>query len=448
MEKKEPLVSVIIPVYNPGEGVKKCIDSVLNQTLQNIEIIFIDDLGTDNSMETVRNAAKTDPRIVILVNEVNSGPGYSRNRGIEEARGEYVSFIDPDDYVAEDFLELLYRKAEKTKPDIVKGDRIHIDECGNIYHESTEISLNTRIRKGLSEGSRIFSLFLYNHWTAIYRRALLTESGARYGLARNSEDSVFLLRACFAAKTIEIEEKAIYYYVSRDYSRMNDCSAFRLQQELISFTDMISFIQSHYDGSYEQRLYVTTLIQYHLRVQAWAAQTEEIRDDAKDYLDKLRIYTTNLSFADDLQKMDPLVDVLISRNYNLSIFPYRIQGMQQPIESNAEVIKRWADFMNLYPENASNDRLGYYWRKLYACTLSDPRLLQKGFSRSRKKQLYGKIRKLTKIVKDISMLKECRSISLFIATGINFFAFKNKIKKKPILKKTYRYILKHLGAKR
>ena len=98
-------VSLIVPVWNPGEGVKKCIESLRSQTLTNIEIIFVDDRGSDASMEAIRAAAELDSRIKILVNPENSGPGYSRNAGIEASRGEYLGFIDPDDYVApEDYL--------------------------------------------------------------------------------------------------------------------------------------------------------------------------------------------------------------------------------------------------------------------------------------------------------------------------------------------------------
>ena len=107
-QNQSPLVSVIVPVWNPGPGITRCIESLRNQTLEEIEMIFVDDCGTDDSMDKVRDAAEDDSRILIIENGKNIGAGPSRNRGIEAARGEYLSFVDPDDHVAPDFLELLY----------------------------------------------------------------------------------------------------------------------------------------------------------------------------------------------------------------------------------------------------------------------------------------------------------------------------------------------------
>ena len=94
-----------------------------SQTLANIELIFVDDRGDDGSMEVVGRHAAADDLIRILRNPENLGAGPSRNAGIEAARGEYLSFIDPDDFVAPDFLQLLYEKAAETGADIVKGSR-------------------------------------------------------------------------------------------------------------------------------------------------------------------------------------------------------------------------------------------------------------------------------------------------------------------------------------
>ena len=96
-------VSVILPVYNVGPWIGKCIESLKKQTLQNLEFVFVDDLGSDDSMKQVEVWAAEDNRVRIIRNQKNIGSGRSRNRGIEEARGEYLSFVDPDDRVADDF---------------------------------------------------------------------------------------------------------------------------------------------------------------------------------------------------------------------------------------------------------------------------------------------------------------------------------------------------------
>lgn len=112
-------VTVIIPVYNVENYIEQCLESVINQTLNDIEIICIDDCGSDNSMSIVQQYAEKDSRIKILKNETNQGLGVSRNAGINNAQSEYIFFLDSDDYIMPNILELLYNKMLITKSDIV-----------------------------------------------------------------------------------------------------------------------------------------------------------------------------------------------------------------------------------------------------------------------------------------------------------------------------------------
>lgn len=106
------LVSVIVPVFNTEKYLKKCIESILNQSLRNIEIIFIDDGSTDNSLTIIEEYAKKDKRIKII-SKLNEGQGIARNMGITEACGQYIAFIDSDDFVEKDMLEKLYNTSKK-----------------------------------------------------------------------------------------------------------------------------------------------------------------------------------------------------------------------------------------------------------------------------------------------------------------------------------------------
>ena len=108
---KKTAVSIIVPVFNMEAHISECIQSILKQTLKEIEIICIDDGSTDSSLQILRNAAQTDNRIIVLT-QTNQGVGKVRNRGIMAAQGEFVSFMDPDDkYATDDILEKLYSKA-------------------------------------------------------------------------------------------------------------------------------------------------------------------------------------------------------------------------------------------------------------------------------------------------------------------------------------------------
>ena len=116
-----PLVSVIVPVYNMSKYLRQCLDSVLSQTLKEIEIICVDDGSTDDSLEILSEIAVKDSRVRVLQQE-NKGSGAARNYGISEARGEYIAFMDSDDwYPSDDVLEVLYGLAKKFGVNIVGG---------------------------------------------------------------------------------------------------------------------------------------------------------------------------------------------------------------------------------------------------------------------------------------------------------------------------------------
>ncbi len=102
------LISVVIPAYNVGKYIDKCIDTVLTQTYSNIEIILVDDGATDDTAEICDNYAKKDNRVKVI-HKKNGGLSDARNAGIDAAKGKYITFIDSDDYIADDYVEFLYK---------------------------------------------------------------------------------------------------------------------------------------------------------------------------------------------------------------------------------------------------------------------------------------------------------------------------------------------------
>lgn len=116
-----PLVSIIVPVYNVSVYVEDCLSSIVSQTYDNIEVLCIDDRGTDDSMDIVRQYAKDDHRIKIIQNERNIGLGATRNVGIRHASGNYLFFLDSDDYITADAIEKLVMTAEASEADIIYG---------------------------------------------------------------------------------------------------------------------------------------------------------------------------------------------------------------------------------------------------------------------------------------------------------------------------------------
>lgn len=191
-------VSVIIPCYNVAEYLPRCIESVITQTLKDIEIICIDDMSTDDTLNILKKYAKKDNRIHIINHKKNLGVAVARNDGMDAANGEYIGFIDPDDYIDTDFYEKLYNKAKKTNADIVKAGVISVNM--NNYH----ISKNTF--------NQLYK-FTNSFWSAIYKHDFLKKYNIHFPAhIRTSQDSVFLTQSCINTNNIEFVNNTFYHY--------------------------------------------------------------------------------------------------------------------------------------------------------------------------------------------------------------------------------------------
>ena len=133
MNSENPLVSVIIPVYNTEEYLEECLDSLCNQTLQDIEIICINDASNDSTSQILKDYAEKDDRIILIENQFNQGQSISRNKGLEIAHGEYITFLDSDDYLELDAYEKLYGFARNYDHDLVVFDAIRFDDEGTTW---------------------------------------------------------------------------------------------------------------------------------------------------------------------------------------------------------------------------------------------------------------------------------------------------------------------------
>lgn len=356
---KKVKVSVILPVFNPGEGIRKCIESLRRQTLKEIEMIFVDDCGSDGAMELVRAAAGEDERIRILENPSNQGAGMSRNRGIEAAEGEYLAFIDPDDFVSEDFFELLYRKAEKLKAEIVKGSCIVLtEEKGEV---KTGPGLNFYIRRGLSEGTDPAFLFTYEHCTAIYRRSHVMGSGARYGASSYGEDNVFLLRVCCGVRSLELEDRAHYYYVMRSGSSDSTFSPRRMEGELISLREKMDHIASHYSEEKGLDRYLVQNFLRGLKVHAGCAARSGLEQTAEAYLKELKNIADSLPFAGRIAEKNRTVGAFIKYGADISLDPFGSEWKKDRWADRYGAVRRVVDFICDHP-GLSKEYRDHLWK--------------------------------------------------------------------------------------
>lgn len=200
-------VSVIIPMYNVGNYIEECISSIQKQTLKNIEIIVIDDVSIDNSLQIVNKIARDDIRIHILSTNKNSGAGFARNLGIEAAKGEYCIFMDADDFYYDDeCLEFLYKKAKEKKVVSAGGDKIDFDGRKNSFIKWSSI----RDKNELLNAKKKDSIFWYT--TYIFERKFLIENNILFPETRIFEDPIFFANVLDKIDNFYLTSKKIYVY--------------------------------------------------------------------------------------------------------------------------------------------------------------------------------------------------------------------------------------------
>lgn len=207
-----PAVSVIVPVYNTEKYVQKCLDSLLAQTLSDIEIICVNDCSTDGSLKILQDYAKKDSRIRIIDFKENRGAAAARNTGIDAAAGEYIGFVDSDDFIDPDFYEKLYIKAKETNADAAKGKLWLYDLKNNSKYLEDWIDINDDVKKH-------HAYFYFTFTTAIYKREFINQHNIRFleGLI-HFEDPYFTIKAGLFYKTLVLDDSACYYYTNNPES--------------------------------------------------------------------------------------------------------------------------------------------------------------------------------------------------------------------------------------
>ncbi|HCC01989.1 MAG TPA: glycosyl transferase family 2 [Ruminococcaceae bacterium] len=208
---ENPKISIIVPAYNVGKYVGQCLYTLTHQTIQiPYEIIVINDGSTDNSLEILQQYAAADGRVHVI-DQPNSGVSAARTAGLHAARGEFICFVDGDDYVAENYLELLYRACTLNNADIsccyyywhlVSNDILfeYPFRCRGVY--DTEQALNILLRDVLIQS------FL---WCKLYRKELFIKSGVRFP-NMCFEDLAVLHKIFAQAKNVAIIDEPLYYY--------------------------------------------------------------------------------------------------------------------------------------------------------------------------------------------------------------------------------------------
>lgn len=203
-------VSVIIPVYNAEKYLRECLDSVIEQTLQEIEIICVDDGSTDNSLAILKEYTQKDERLKII-EQANRGAGAARNMGMAVALGEYLAFLDADDLYYPQALAQAYAAAVKEKADMLAFDAEYFI-AGSAWLNPQINSLLLADRQMISaenDGKFLFQLLSCNTWCKLYRRDFVQRSGLRYQEIKTANDLCFVCSALAVAERIAVLDKPL-----------------------------------------------------------------------------------------------------------------------------------------------------------------------------------------------------------------------------------------------
>lgn len=229
-------ISVIVPVYNVEKYLRKCFDSLVNQTLKDIEIIIINDGSPDNSKEIIDEYAKKYPKMIKALHKENGGLGDARNDGVKMSKGEYIAFVDSDDFVEIDMFEKLYSQAIKDKADLVI--------CGyNVYNEDYKLLYSTPSIDDSVSDNRMINIVLGDNavWNRLYKRELIVDNKMKFRTRVWYEDIDYKINVLLHSKKISTIKDGLYNYLVRQGSIMNNSNIEKNLEILAAFDQILEY---------------------------------------------------------------------------------------------------------------------------------------------------------------------------------------------------------------
>lgn len=274
-------ISIIVPIYNTEKYLKKCLDSLINQSKKELEFILINDGSKDNSEEIIKEYK--DERIKYYKNK-NQGIGKTRNFGIEKATGKYLMFLDSDDYLEKDACELLYKKAEKENLDLVVCDYYKVYSNGT----KEEFLIDDFVNSSLESNNKLLNIINLGPCNKIYLKELITKNNIKYLEDLKYEDTTFVGEAMLKAKKIGKLNKPLHNYVIRENSEttIRDEKCF----DIIKVVDLLRnyYKENNFPKEELDKLTVRILTNYTIqqRMQSDKKLAMKFIDDAFSYLEK------------------------------------------------------------------------------------------------------------------------------------------------------------------
>ncbi len=277
-------ISVIVPVYNSEKFLKRCTDSILNQTYKNIELILVNDGSKDNSLSLCREIAKSDSRVVV-VDKPNGGAASARNTGLDYATGEYIGFCDSDDFLDLEMYEMMKNVIDKDNLDVVDANSKVFDENGNfLYADEDDVPF-----KLIQSNEYIRSIFRrtgnVHLGTKLFKSSLL--SNLRIPEGRRVEDFYFTI--CFLLKTNQIGHisNPFYCYTINSNSVTRQATGSIYLDALYFYELAIKLLENYPYSMVAEKMYYKLKMYYLLSITI-------TKEERKKYSEELRIYQNDI----------------------------------------------------------------------------------------------------------------------------------------------------------
>jgi len=293
--------SIIVPVYNVEKEIRKCLDSIKNQTYGDFEVLCVDDCGKDSSMDIVREYAQKDNRFKILTHEHNRGVSAARNTGLDNASGEYTMFVDSDDWLETNALEIIKNNFDKSKSEVI------VFNIYNCYPDGKkEINDTTNFKKSnqtqvlLTENN--LNTFIGVVWNRAYKTSLINDNHIRFPEGMIIEDSDFTFKISMHIKSVYIIEDVLYnYFRNREGSyTTEDAVNNRIKDEITVISNCWKYAKSlgreRYYRKYFLKLIGTT-----------TKKILGITHKRRYILERIRDLLVEMNFPNDFKDMEKKV---------------------------------------------------------------------------------------------------------------------------------------------
>lgn len=284
--KKRKKLSIIVPVYNVEKYLRRCLDSLVNQSLDNIEVICINDGSKDSSLEILREYEKNYPDIIRIIDKENEGVWKGRFDGAKKAVGEYIGFVDSDDYVNEDFALKLYSNAIRNNSDIsICGfDRIDL-ETGNVY--SREMCKTSKYNFSIKKKPGYLLMLNGAPWNKIFKRELFENMYKMKNTPRVLDDLMFQQLLYVHADSVSFVNESLVYYMIRKDSIINTINMEKVPSTYESMLEVRDYYKKENPKLLE---YIDTCAFLHLGISLMYRVSEDKNVNFKEALKENKLF--------------------------------------------------------------------------------------------------------------------------------------------------------------